>query len=128
MKKELTDKQKEAFKKRNVYNSETGKIAGSKGGKAKAKKQKEEKLFKDLILDMLKEKIADEKTNKLITKRQYIAGRLVDALETLEGDKLFKCFEIIRDTIGEKPVDRVDSETKITGDLKGLEIEIIKQK
>ena len=68
----------------------------SKGGKASTKVRRERKAFKEALLDVLKGEI-DNKTVQEIG---------IDALMTkfMTGD--LKAFEIVRDTIGEKPTDK----------------------
>ena len=77
--------------------SEQREIA-SKGGKARAKKQKELKTLKEELLLLL----AVGDTQKKIS--------LALIQKALNGDT--KAFEVIRDSIGQKPTDKVESVNK----------------
>lgn len=88
--------------------SEQRKIA-QKGGIASGKKRRELKDFKELLKAGLAEEIKTE-SGKKYTRAQYIAMRLI---KTAENGNI-KAFEVIRDTIGQKPVDKVESKTEIT--------------
>lgn len=82
---------------------------GKKGGKASVKARAEKKALKDALLIMLNDDYDDE-------------GKKVDGFAAI-GAALFKqalagnvkAFEVIRDTIGEKPIDNVklDSSTDL---------------
>ena len=80
----------------NKMDAEKKREIQSKGGKASAKKYRERKAFREAILDALK----GEVDNKMI---QDIG---IDALLTkfMNGD--LKAFEIVRDTVGEKPTEK----------------------
>lgn len=90
----------------NVMDSEKKKAVQSKGGKKSAQKRRERKALKDELLTALKVVTEDGKT---------VQEKGVEALleRFLKGDP--KVFEIVRDSIGEKPTDKqevkiVDSE------------------
>lgn len=82
------------FKKGQV-SSEVAKKNGSKGGIAKAKKMQEEKIFKKAIA----ERMGYDDFNEMI-------DNLIDRAKTFD-----KSFEVLRDTIGQKPSDKVELET-----------------
>lgn len=98
---------------------------GKKGGKASGKARAERKRFADYMEDLLNEKITVTLTKTQaegggeyqvkMTRKRYMALQLVN--KTLKGiqdsTKLsrtdLKAFEEIRNTIGEKPVDRLEA-------------------
>lgn len=79
-----------------------------KGGIASGKKRQEKIVFKELFQMLLAEEYKDGMTNA-----QAIAAAQI--IEALGGST--KAFESIRDTIGQKPVEK--AEDKITG---GIEV------
>lgn len=88
--------------------SEQRKIA-QKGGIASGKKRRELKAFKDLLEAGLRQEIKTE-SGKSYTRAEYIALKLIKNAEN--GN--IKAFEVIRDTIGQKPADKVESKTEIS--------------
>lgn len=78
--------------------------AGRKGGIASGKKRKEKIIFKELFQELLSGEYKDGMTNA----EAIVSAQL---LQALEGNT--KAFEVIRDTIGQKPVDK--AEDKISG-------------
>ena len=88
--------------------SEQRKIA-QKGGVASGKKRRELKAFKDLLEAGLRQEIKTE-SGKSYTRAEYIALKLI---KTAENGNI-KAFEVIRDTIGQKPADKVESKTEIS--------------
>ena len=68
-----------------------------KGGKASGKTRAARKTFKEELLKLL-----EEKNNNMALTEAMLT-------KALKGDT--KAFEIIRDTIGEKPTDKVDINT-----------------
>lgn len=88
--------------------SEQRKIA-QKGGVASGKKRRELKAFKDLLEAGLRQEIKTE-SGKSYTRAEYIALKLIKNAEN--GN--IKAFEVIRDTIGQKPADKVESKTEIS--------------
>lgn len=81
---------------------------GRKGGIASGKSKREKIVFKELFQTLLAEEYKDGMTNA-----QAIAAAQI--IEALGGST--KAFETIRDTIGQKPVEK--AEDKITG---GIEV------
>ena len=76
---------------------------GRKGGKASADKRAERKTFREGLLLLLNEPILkDGKPSGKITQDAIIAGLVKRAIS---GDT--RAFEMIRNTIGEKPVQEV---------------------
>lgn len=78
---------------------------GRKGGKASAAKRAERKTFREGLLLLLNEPLKDKagQTTDKTTQDAIIAGLVKRAIN---GDT--RAFEMIRDTIGEKPVDVVN--------------------
>ena len=75
----------------------------SRGGKKSAKSRQERKTFREGLLLLLNEPILkDGKPSGKITQDAIIAGLVKRAIS---GDT--RAFEMIRDTIGEKPVQEV---------------------
>ncbi|MGN0022651.1 MAG: hypothetical protein ACI352_01280 [Elusimicrobiaceae bacterium] len=82
---------------------------GRKGGVASGKKRRELKAFKDLLEAGLRQEIKTE-SGKSYTRAEYIALKLIKNAEN--GN--IKAFEVVRDTIGQKPADKVESKTEIS--------------
>lgn len=77
--------------------SEQAVEAGRKGGLASAAARQERKLIKDRILERMGESDWDTMIDNLIKR----------AAET------DKAFEVLRDTIGEKPVEHVETDSRV---------------
>ena len=75
---------------------------GRKGGKASGRAKRTRKTLKEELLVLLDTSIEDENGNEL---RSQEAMSLALIKKAIDGDT--RAFELIRDTIGEKPVDRV---------------------
>lgn len=84
----------------NFQPGEEAREIGRRGGKKSAAKRKERKALRDELLYLLSE--TDKETGE--THQMSISTALIQAAE--KGN--VKAFEIIRDTIGEKPVDNVN--------------------
>ncbi len=92
----------------------------SKGGKASGEARREKKRFKELLEMVLSMQNKD-------TKNTYDYDITISMVKkAIKGSE--RAFELIRDTIGEKPIDKTENDTNLTGELKGLNIEIIKTK
>ena len=87
-----------------VPTSEEARENGRKGGKASAAKRRERKSIREAILLLLNEPIKDRegKDSGKTTQDAMIAGVMKRAIA---GD--VRAAEFIRDTIGEKPVEKV---------------------
>ena len=87
----------------------------SKGGKASAEARAARKTFRDGLLLLLQEPLKDKsgQTTDKTTQDAIIAGLVKRAIN---GDT--RAFEMIRDTIGEKPVQEVNVST---GDFSALD-------
>lgn len=90
---------------------------GSKGGKASGKKKQERKIFREAILAVLAEPLKDKNGNEhpsgMNVQEAMIRGVIGRAIK---GDP--RALEVIRDTIGEKPIQEVAVNT---GDFSALE-------
>ena len=106
--------------------------AGRSGGKRSGESRRTKKLLRETVTDMLRQPVTDEETKALIraagikTKRPDNMAAIAAALirEALKGN--CRAFELIRDTIGEKPTDRLQMQTEwqnieviIDGDIIG---------
>ena len=88
---------------------------GRKGGKASAAKRAERKTFREGLLLLLNEPLKDKAGNPTTnTTQDAIIAALVKRADN--GDT--RAFEMIRDTIGEKPVQDVKVST---GDFSALD-------
>lgn len=76
--------------------------AGAKGGIASGEAKRARKTLREELLLLLSDDVTDKKGNKMKAQAAMSAAILKQALT---GNT--KAFEIIRDTIGEKPVDKV---------------------
>lgn len=77
---------------------------GRKGGKASGESKRARKTLREELLALLSQDIRTEDGEKVNTQ---VAMSTSIIKEALDGNT--KAFEIIRDTIGEKPVDKVES-------------------
>lgn len=77
--------------------------AGAKGGIASGEAKRARKTLREELLLLLADDVTDKKGNKIQAQAAMSAAILKQALT---GNT--KAFEIIRDTIGEKPVDKVE--------------------
>lgn len=95
--------------------TEEARERGRKGGKASAAKRAARKTFRDGLLLLLNEPLKDKsgQTTDKTTQDAIIAGLVKRAIN---GDT--RAFEMIRDTIGEKPVQDVKVST---GDFSALD-------
>ena len=85
------------------------------GGKARGEQKKRQKTFREALETLLSKEVVDKNGDKydLLTA---ISAKQVE--KASKGDT--KAFEVIRDTIGQKPVERVeitDWDTKIAGEI-----------
>lgn len=84
--------------------SEEAREAGKKGGKRSGEVRRARKTLREELLALLSQDIKTEDGGKVNTQ---VAMSTSIIKEALDGNT--KAFEIIRDTIGEKPVDKVES-------------------
>jgi hypothetical protein len=74
----------------------------SKGGKASGEARRNKKILRD-CLEMLLEKEITDKSGNTMTGAEVMAVKVFQ--QALKGD--LKAFEIVRDTAGQKPVEKV---------------------
>ena len=92
----------------NELTKEEQREIAKKGGKASAKARQQKKTFKTIFEALLQDKSIDDAK---LTNDQAMAMQMIK--EALNGN--VKAFEVVRDTIGEKPTDKVDQ--NITGQV-----------
>ena len=88
---------------------------GRKGGKASAAKRAERKTFREGLLLLLNEPLKDKNGNVTENTTQDV---IIAALVKRAANGDTRAFEMIRDTIGEKPVQDVKVST---GDFSALD-------
>lgn len=76
---------------------------GRKGGKASGESKRARKTLREELLALLSQEIKDENGNPVNTQVAMSTSLIKEAL----GGNT-KAFELVRDTIGEKPVDKVE--------------------
>lgn len=76
---------------------------GRKGGKNSKAKQKMRKTLREELLALLSEQITDKNSGRQMEAQRAMSTALIQ--QALRGN--VKAFEIVRDTIGEKPVDNI---------------------
>ena len=81
----------------------TGDERASEAGKKSAESRLARKTLREELLSLLQSDVGDKKGN---TKKAQVAMSAALIKQAISGNT--KAFEIIRDTIGEKPVDRVE--------------------
>lgn len=87
----------------------------SKGGKASAKKRQQNKTFKEIINKFLDGQVSDERLKQQMIEFGFADKEVsnkscaVFALwkEAIKGNT--KAFELMRDTIGEKPIEQIQN-------------------
>lgn len=80
----------------------------SNGGKASGKARRNKAILKDCINILLEKKIIDEETGKRLTGAEQLSINLFQkALSEVDTAKAAKAFEVLRDTSGQKPVDKI---------------------
>lgn len=86
---------------------EQKKIA-SAGGKASGKARRNKAMLKDCINILMEKKMIDEETGKRLTGAEQLSINLFrKALSEMDTAKAAKAFEVLRDTSGQKPVDKI---------------------
>lgn len=92
--------------------SEQREIA-SKGGIASGKSRREMKVLREHLNQILDEEI--EFDGEIVSKRHVIAIKAVEQIfkEDITPRDFARLFEVIRDTIGEKPIDKVQVAAEI---------------
>lgn len=85
------------------FTSEQAREAGKKGGRKSGQTRRERKTLREDLLSLLSDKITDESGRDTQTQ---VAISVSLVKQALNGNT--KAYEIIRDTIGEKPVENVN--------------------
>lgn len=95
--------------------TEEARERGRKGGKASAKKRQQNKTFKEIISKFLDGQVSDERLKQQMIDFGFVDKEVsnkscaVFALwkEAIKGNT--KAFELLRDTIGEKPIEQIQN-------------------
>ena len=92
------------------------------GGKASGKARRDKKMLRDCLEILMEKKYVDEETGKKLTGAELLSIDLFEkALKETDVSKKARAFEVIRDTAGQKPVDKVEqTNTNITVDFGDL--------
>lgn len=87
-----------------VRSKEEATERGRKGGIASGKARKEKADIRKAVLALLEGDITDKKTGNVISGAEAIA--VAQMQKALKGDT--EAFKVIRDTAGQKPVDKIE--------------------
>lgn len=115
----MINKAFEKQKGKGITSTEQARKLGSLGGKASQRVQKKNKMFKELILEILSQP-ATSKMCQQIQKSFEIKGQdltLREAMVYAQAIKAIyrqdtKAFEVLRDTVGEKPTEKIETTEK----------------
>lgn len=92
----------------NMRTKEEQKEIQRKAGIASGKSRRNKAMLKDCINILMEKKFIDEETGKHLTGAEQLSINLFrKALEEADTAKAAKAFEVIRDTSGQKPVEKV---------------------
>ena len=110
---------KENMRPMNTLTIEEQKKIASAGGKASGKARRNKVLLKDCINILMEQKVLDPNTGKKITGAEQLSVNLwLKALSEGDTAKAAKAFEVLRDTSGQKPADKIEqTNTNITIDF-----------
>ena len=105
----------------------------SKAGKASAKKRQQNKTFKEIISKFLDGQVSDERLKQQMIDFGFADKEVsnkscaVFALwkEAIKGNT--KAFELLRDTIGEKPQDKVNISGEVNNPFSGMTTEELRK-
>lgn len=79
-----------------------------KGGINSGKSRRNKAMLKDCINILMEKKVIDEETGKRLTGAEQLSINLFKkALSEVDTAKAAKAFEVLRDTSGQKPVDKI---------------------
>jgi hypothetical protein len=79
-----------------------------KGGINSGKTRRNKALLKDCINILMEQKVIDEETGKKITGAEQLSVNLwKKAVSEMDTAKAAKAFEVLRDTSGQKPIEKV---------------------
>lgn len=106
-----------------VRSNEEARKRGSAGGKKSGKVRRNKALLKDCINILMEQKVLDPKSGKKITGAEQLAVNLwLKALSEGDTAKAAKAFEVLRDTSGQKPAEKIEqTNTNITIDFGDLD-------
>ena len=108
------------------FNSITGKEQGKKGGIASGKARRDKKLLRECLQYLLDNEITIE--NVELTGAEQLAIRLFNiALNSTNEHAVIKAFTLIRDTVGEKPIERIatqEIDQSVIDEIEQLVLEI----
>ena len=105
----------------------------SKAGKASAKKRQQNKTFKEIINKFLNGQVSDERLKQQMIDFGFADKEVsnkscaVFALwkEAIKGNT--KAFELLRDTIGEKPQDKLNISGEVNNPFSGMTTEELRK-
>lgn len=99
-----------------VPTSEQARKNGRKGGLASGEARRNKKLLRDCIDYLLEREdktVQHEDGTPMSGAEQLAYNLFVKALSETDTAKAAKAFEVLRDTAGQKPVDKVQMENKV---------------
>ena len=99
-----------------VPTSEQARENGRKGGLASGEARRNQKLLRDCIDYLLEREdktVQHEDGTPMSGAEQLAYNLFVKALAETDTAKAAKAFEVLRDTAGQKPVDKVQMENKV---------------
>ena len=107
----------------NMRSKEEARKNSAKGGVNSGKSRRNKALLRDCLAVLMEQKTLDPESGKKITGAEQLAVNLwKKALEEGDTAKAAKAFEVLRDTAGQKPVDKVEqTNTNITIDFGEIE-------
>lgn len=113
--------------------TEEARERGRKGGQASAKKRQQNKTFKEIISKFLDGQVSDERLKQQMIDFGFADKEVsnkscaVFALwkEAIKGNT--KAFELLRDTIGEKPQDKVNISGEVNNPFSGMTTEELRK-
>ena len=94
-----------------------------RAGQASGKARRNKAMLKDCLQILMEQKYIDEKTGKKITGAELLSVDLFNkAINERDTAKKARAFEVLRDTAGQKPVDKVEqTNTNITIDFSDVD-------
>ena len=102
---------------------EEAKEISRRGGIASGKARRNKAMLRDCLEILLEKKYVDAETGKKLTGAERLSVDLFEkALAETDTAKKAKAFEVLRDTSGQKPVEKVEqTNTNITIDFGDLD-------
>ena len=107
----------------NTLSVEEQKKIHSAGGKASGKARRNKALLRDCINILMEQKVLDPESGKKITGAEQLSVNLwLKALSEGDTAKAARAFEVLRDTSGQKPAEKIEqTNTNITIDFGDLD-------